>query len=112
MRVVRARSFCEGDGDHTCLRICLERLVPAKKDSPLNFNFPQISSLADIPKILGVATAKLGQGEITPSETKMLMDLAETSLKSLEMADFEQRLYALERKANSYFEKERKTGRT
>ncbi len=41
----------------------------------------------------------------------ILMDLAETSLKSLEMADFEQRLCALEIKANSSFEKERKTGR-
>jgi len=42
------------DGDLTCLRICLERLVPPKKDAPIEIDLPDISAVADIPKLFSV----------------------------------------------------------
>src|SRR5208337_3429795 len=56
-------------GDLTCLRICLERLVPPKKDSPIEIDLPEISAVADIPKLFAVLTAKLREG-ITTSEAR------------------------------------------
>ncbi|MFZ0946240.1 MAG: hypothetical protein WB930_02525 [Syntrophobacteraceae bacterium] len=44
-------------------------------------------------------TAKLSQGEITPSEIKTLIDLSETIRKSLEVVELEQRISALEERA-------------
>ena len=87
------------EGDLTCLRICLERLVPLKKDAPIDFRFPQIAAIADMPKLFAAVTAKLDQGEITPSETKTLIDLAEGIRKSLEVVELEQRVSALEKRA-------------
>jgi hypothetical protein len=87
-------------GDLTCLRICLERLVPPKKDAPIEIDLPDIGTVADIPKIFSVLTAKLREG-ITPSEARTVMDLAEGVRKSLEVAELEQRLSALEQKVKS-----------
>jgi hypothetical protein len=105
------------DGDLTCLRICLERLVPPKKDAPIEIDLPDISAVADIPKLFSVKinwkprntlrgcagcrpTAKLREG-ITPSEARTVMDLAEGVRKSLEVVELEQRVSSLEEKAKS-----------
>ncbi len=88
------------DGDLTCLRICLERLVPPKKDAPIEIDLPDISAVADIPKLFGVLTAKLREG-ITPSEARTVIDLAEGVRKSLEVVELEQRISSLEEKAKS-----------
>ncbi|SPJ15788.1 hypothetical protein SBDP2_530001 [Syntrophobacter sp. SbD2] len=52
-----------------------------------------------MPKLFAAVTAKLGKGEITPSEIKTLIDLAETIHKSLEVVELEQRIGALEERA-------------
>ena len=77
----------------------LERLVPLKKDAPIDFRFPEIAAIADMPKLFAAVTAKLGKGEITPSEIQTLIDLAEGIRKSLEVVELEQRISALEERA-------------
>ena len=84
----------------TCLRICIERLVPPKKDAPIEIDLPDIGAIADIPKFFSVLTAKLREG-ITPSEARTVMDLAEGVRKSLEVVELEKRIGALEEKAKS-----------
>jgi hypothetical protein len=84
------------EGDLTCLRICLKRIVPLKKDAPINFRLPEIGAIADMPKLYAAVTAKLAQGEVTPSEIKTLIDLAEGMRNSLEVVELEQRISALE----------------
>ena len=88
------------EGDLTCLRICLERLVPPKKDVPIEIDLPDVGAVADIPKLFSVLTAKIREG-ITPSEARTVMDLAEGVRKSLEVTELEQRISALEEKAKS-----------
>jgi|SRR5208337_107310 len=88
------------EGDLTCLRICLERLVPLKKDALIEIDLPDISAVADIPKLFAVLTAKLREG-ITPSEARTVMDLAQGVRKVLEVAELEQRIGVLEEKAKS-----------
>jgi hypothetical protein len=88
------------EGDLTCLRICLERLVPLKKDAPIEIDLPNIGAIADIPKLFSVLTAQLREG-ITPSEARTVMDLAEGLRKALEVVELEQRVSALEEKAKS-----------
>ena len=77
----------------------IERLVPLKKYAPIDFRFPEIGAIADMPKLFAAVTAKLGRGEITQSEIKILIDLAETIRKSLEVVELEQRISALEERA-------------
>ncbi len=85
------------DGDLTCLRICLERLVPPKKDAPIEMDIPEILAVADIPKLLAAIAAKLGDGGITPSETVTLINLTNALSKSLEVVELGQRVSVLEK---------------
>ena len=84
------------EGDLTCLRICLERLVPPKKDAPIDFSVPEMSSVADIPKLFASVAATLDEGGITPSEARTLIDMADVFHKLLEVAELEPRISALE----------------
>ncbi len=86
------------EGDLTCLRICIERLVPPKKDAPIEIDIPEVSSIADIPKLFSALTAKIRAG-VTPSEARTVMDLAEGVHKTLALVELEQRFSALEEKA-------------
>jgi hypothetical protein len=86
------------EGDLTCLRICLERLVPPKKEAPIEIDLPEIGAIADMPKFFAALMAKLGEG-ITPSEARTVIDLAEVVCKSLGMKELEERISALEEKA-------------
>jgi hypothetical protein len=70
-----------------------------KKDAPIDFRFPEIGAIADMPKLFAAVIAKLDRGEITPSEIKTLIDLAEGIRKSLEVVELEQRISALEERA-------------
>jgi len=88
------------DGDATCLRICLERLLPMRKVAPVQVDIPDIASVADIPKLFAAITARLRQGAV-PSETATLIDLAEALRKALEAVEFETRISALEESSSS-----------
>ncbi len=90
------------EGDPACLRICLERLVPPKKEAPIEIGLPEVGTVADIPKILAAVTAKLGAEGITPSEARTVIDLAEAFRKALEVADLEPRVRALEEELKSH----------
>jgi len=89
------------EGDRTCLRICLERLVPAKKADPIRIDIPEIVALTDIPKLFTALTASLREGGLTPAEAGTLIDLAEVLRKSLESVELESRISALKQGSKS-----------
>ncbi|MDR3566880.1 MAG: DUF5681 domain-containing protein [Syntrophobacteraceae bacterium] len=84
------------EGDRTCLQICMDRLIPKKKDSPIKFNLPQIGASSDIPKFLAAIAARFEDGEITPVDARALADLANAYRKLIEMAELEPRVSELE----------------
>lgn len=84
------------EGDLTCLRICLERLVPLKKEAPIEFRLPKMGAVADIPKLFASIAATLDEGGITPSEARALIDMVDVFHRLLEVAELEPRLSALE----------------
>jgi hypothetical protein len=48
------------EGDTTALRMCLERIVPPRKDRPVGFTFPPIKTAADGLEAAG-KTARIGR---------------------------------------------------
>ena len=63
------------EGNPMALRLCLERLLPPRKDRPINLTLPKIKSAADLPQALVAILEGVSQGEITPGEGKALTDL-------------------------------------
>ena len=86
------------NGDMTAIRLCMERLIPVRKDSPVSFNLPEINNANDGAKAMASILRSLADGDITPNEASSVAGVIETYRKTLETAEFEGRLSALESK--------------
>jgi hypothetical protein len=83
-------------GDLPALRLCLERILPPRKDRPIEFEMPTIASIEDAPKAMAAITTAVASGEITATEAADVAKLVETYVRSVEASDLEKRLRAIE----------------
>jgi hypothetical protein len=86
-------------GNPVALRLCLERLLPPRKDRPITLKLPQVGGVQDIPKALGAIVKAVAQGKLTPVEGQSMAAMLEAYRKGMELIDIEARLLALEEKA-------------
>jgi hypothetical protein len=84
------------EGDTVALRLCLERIVPPRKDRPVGFLLPKIKAASESPVLTASLLNAVAWGELTPSEAIEVASLVEKHVRVLEAADFEVRLKALE----------------
>lgn len=84
-------------GDTVALRLCLERLAPPRKDRPIAIELPDnAETIQDAAAMVGAILQAAARGEITPSEAAAMAGIAETYRRTLESADLESRIAALE----------------
>jgi hypothetical protein len=83
-------------GNPVALRLCLERIQPARKDRLINFALPPIETSADITRATGALLAAVADGELTPSEAAELGKLVDAHVKAIEVTDIQERLTRLE----------------
>ena len=87
------------EGDTTALRLCLERILPARKEAALApLDLPQVEGAADLPQLTAAILDSVAAGRITPGEGQALAALANAHAKTFEIAELEQRITALEEK--------------
>jgi Family of unknown function (DUF5681) len=85
-------------GDLTALRICLDRIVPPRKDRPVAFKLPKLESASDAVSAAAAIVQAVATGELTPSEASELGRLVEAFTRAVEMYEFEERLAHLEQR--------------
>jgi hypothetical protein len=83
-------------GDVTCLRLCVDRLVPPRRDRPVYFAMPALKSAEDASKAIAAINAGVASGELTPSEAAELCTVIEVYVRAIEANEFERRLRVLE----------------
>lgn len=86
------------EGDTTALRLCIERIAPVRKDTPIEFELPPMSSAQDAAQAASAVLSEVAAGSITPIEGTAVMGLVEQYRKTLETSEFEKRIEALEAK--------------
>ncbi|WP_070152571.1 DUF5681 domain-containing protein [Sphingobium phenoxybenzoativorans] len=86
-------------GDIVALRLCLDRIAPARKDSPIAFDLPAIASAQDALGASAALLAAVAAGEVTPIEAGAVMGLLESHRRLVETGDHEARLTALEERS-------------
>ena len=86
------------EGDMVALRLCLDRIAPAKKDAPVTFALPAMKTAADAVTAAGAILKAVATSEMTPSEGTAIAVLVETYRRALETQEIESRIAALERK--------------
>lgn len=84
------------EGDTVALRLCLERIIPARRDATLRMDLPPIEGVADVPAALCALVAAVADGSLTPSEAQGLAGLVSQAGRAWEATEFEARLRALE----------------
>ena len=84
------------EGDTVALRLCLERLVPPRKDSPITINLPPITTAGDVVSASAAVLTAVGAGEISPDEAGRVMALLTAHKNIVETGDLERRIAALE----------------
>ena len=83
-------------GETVALRLCLERILPAKKDRPVAFKLPPIESPRDATKAASALLKAVAAGEITPGEAGEISKLIEGFVRIVEVSELEARLSELE----------------
>lgn len=85
------------EGNIQAAKIILDRLLPPKKDRPIKFNLPMISSAADALEASRLICHAVGNGEITPLEGESLSKIVEIHAKNIDLFNFGMRLEVIEK---------------
>lgn len=85
-------------GDPTALKLCLDRLAPARRDAPVAFEMPPIKTVADTVAASSAVLAAVAAGDVTPDEGGRVMALLAAHRGILETGEMEARIAALEEK--------------
>ncbi len=83
-------------GDVVALRLCLDRLAPPRKDSPISIELPAVTTPAETVAASALVLAATASGSITPDEAGRIMVLLTAHRTLLETADLAARVAALE----------------
>jgi hypothetical protein len=87
-------------GEIAALRMCLDRLVPARKDEPVVFDLPPLDTAADSVAAAARIVAAVADGDLTPSEAVDLAKVIDVYVGALATKGFDERLTKLESAAN------------
>ena len=83
-------------GDSVALRLCLDRIAPPRKDSPVTFPLPRMATAQDAAQAAGAVLAAVADGDLTPTEGAVIMGLVDAFRRTLEVTELEARVAALE----------------
>ncbi len=109
-KVTLAREFLESEsetlvahvlasalsGDAVAQRACFTRLLPPRRDLPVEFEVPPIVTAFDALRTMGIVTAMVGEGRLTPSEGQKVASIIDIHRRAIETAELERRLLILE----------------
>lgn len=84
------------EGDTVALRLCLDRIAPARKDAPITLDLPPVRSAQDAVDASAAVLAALAAGDVTPDEAGRVMALLTAHKGIVETGDLERRIAALE----------------
>lgn len=83
-------------GDPTSMRLCMERLIPPRKDHPVKFKLPGVTTAAEVAEAVGAVLRGVAGGQLTPAEGQMIAAILEGRRKVIETEEHEARIFALE----------------
>jgi hypothetical protein len=86
------------EGDMTAVKLCLDRIAPARKDAPISFGLPPIATVADTVAASSSLLDAVAAGDVTPDEAGRVMALLTSHKTLVEAGDLERRIEALEAK--------------
>ena len=84
------------NGDTGAMRLCLERLLPARRDRLVHLDLPPIGSAKDMPAVISSVVASIADGQLTPAEGEMMANILTAQTNVLMAEELEDRLQKVE----------------
>lgn len=83
-------------GDLRAMKLCMDRVLPARRDLPVKIGKLSMRTPEDVSKASDTVLHKVAAGHITPTQGQALADLIEGRRRTMETQDFDERLRAME----------------
>jgi Family of unknown function (DUF5681) len=83
-------------GDMAALRLCLDRILPPRRDRPVSFEILPIATAGDARAASAALLEAVAAGILTPSEASEIGKLVNSYVKSIEITEVLARLDKLE----------------
>jgi hypothetical protein len=85
------------DGDSVALRLCLDRLCPPARERAIDANveLPELTA-ENLPQAAASIVEAVAAGQLLPGEGQALIGMLDGLRKSIELAELEKRIAALE----------------
>jgi hypothetical protein len=83
-------------GNMQALKLCIERICPVRRDTPINVDLPRVQTVEDATKLTTSLIDKVTSGELTPSQGELLSRMIDKHIRVLQLNDLEVRLQLLE----------------
>ena len=88
-------------GDPTALKICIDRILPPRKDRPVSFKIPTIKTGQDVVAAIEAAVAAAAGGELTIPEANGVAQIVSAAGHAIELVEIEARIAKLEEQQQS-----------
>lgn len=85
-----------GTGDAAMMRLCIERLIPPRKDRPINFDLPPLKTTQDASLAMLKILESVAKGELTPSEAGEISKVIENYAETVRLSELEARIAEME----------------
>jgi hypothetical protein len=89
-----------GQGNVAALRLCMERILPARREALFQLNLPKIRTTQDVNKAAEKVTQAMARGRMTASDGEKVMSILEMRFRIIDSAELESRLARLETQAS------------
>ncbi len=83
-------------GNPTALRLCMERLMPARRQRVLHFKLPPTKTLADVAGASESVLSGVARGDLTPAEGEAFSGMLDGRRRMIETQELDQRIRVLE----------------
>jgi hypothetical protein len=86
-------------GDMQALKLCMDRIVPPRRDRPVSFTLPKIEGPVDAATAMAAILQAAAEGELTPMEAGEIAKLLDVYVRTVETNELAKRIEQLEREA-------------
>lgn len=84
------------NGDTAAMRLCLERLLPARRDRLVHLDLSPVGSAREIAGAMSAILMAIADGQITPAEGEMMANILTAQTNVLMAEELEDRLQKVE----------------
>jgi hypothetical protein len=83
-------------GDTGAMRLCLERIFPARRDRSVHLDLPPMRNAKEISEAMSTIISAVGDGQITPAEGEIVANMLAAQSRVVMAEELESRLEKVE----------------